>query len=70
MKYKDNEGNIYEGDVITLADGRILSGKTYTSDSKRLHIVEEPRTVPTQPPMNYRPNIKKSKKKSNAKPRG
>tara|TARA_B100000902_G_scaffold396117_1_gene456322 strand:- start:1421 stop:1633 length:213 start_codon:yes stop_codon:yes gene_type:complete len=70
MKYKDNEGNIYVGDVITLADGRILSGKTYTSDSKRLHVVEETRTVPSQPPTDYRPEIKKAKKKSNAKRRG
>ena len=38
MIYKDNNGNEYKGDVITLSDGRILSGKTYTKNSKRLDI--------------------------------
>jgi len=38
-KYKDNAGNEYIGDVITLVDGRILSGSSYTRNSKRLHIV-------------------------------
>ena len=38
-KYRDNAGNEYIGDVITLVDGRILSGSSYTRNSKRLHIV-------------------------------
>ena len=64
MKYKDNEGNVYEGDVITTADGRILSGKTYTADSKRLHVVEETKTVPPQIPVSSKPVTKKKSKKA------
>lgn len=37
--YKDSDGNPYVGETITLLDGRILSGSSYTRNSKRLHIV-------------------------------
>ena len=45
-KYKDNAGNSYVGDVITLVDGRILSGSSYTRNSKRLHIVVDAPSIP------------------------
>jgi len=40
--YKDSDGNPYVGETITLLDGRVLSGSTYTRNSKRLWIDERP----------------------------
>jgi hypothetical protein len=45
-KYKDNNGNPYVGETITLLDGRILSGSSYTRNSKRLHIVVDAPSIP------------------------
>ena len=46
MKYRKNNGEIYEGPVITLLDGRIITGETYTRDSVRVHpIIDEPAPV-------------------------
>lgn len=35
-KYQFRDGTPYDGPTITTPDGRIMSGATYTSDSKRL----------------------------------
>jgi len=35
-KYQFRDGTPYDGPIITLPDGRILSGLTYTTESKRL----------------------------------
>lgn len=40
MKYRKNNGEIYEGPVCVLPDGRIISGETYTRDSVRVHPIE------------------------------
>ena len=67
MEYVDNEGKKYVGDVVRMPDGRILSGKTYTSESKRLHKVEVKEvvsTVPPQIPVSSAPATKKKSKKA------
>ena len=35
-KYQFRDGTPYDGPTITTPDGRIMSGATYTRDSKRL----------------------------------
>ena len=35
-KYQFRDGTPYDGPTITTPDGRVLSGETYTSESKRL----------------------------------
>ena len=46
MLYKFNDGEVYDGPIITLPDGRIVSGATFTPDSRRLfEIVSEPVVV-------------------------
>lgn len=43
MKYRKNNGEIWDGPVCVLPDGRIITGPTYTSESVRVHpITEEP----------------------------
>lgn len=41
MAYAFRDGTPYDGPVITLPDGRILSGKTFTANSQRLMEVED-----------------------------
>ena len=36
MKWQFRNGEPYDGPTITLPDGRVLSGKTFTADSQRL----------------------------------
>lgn len=40
-KYQFRDGTPYDGPTITLPDGRILSGSTFTRDSQRLMEVED-----------------------------
>lgn len=40
-KYQFRDGTPYEGPTIKTPDGRILSGATYTKDSKRLVEVQD-----------------------------
>ena len=40
MKYQFRDGTPYEGPTIKMPDGRILSGATYTPESKRVIPVE------------------------------
>ena len=35
-KYQYRDGTPYDGPTITMPDGRVLSGATYTRDSQRL----------------------------------
>ena len=43
MKYRKNNGEIWDGPVCVLPDGRIITGPTYTRESVRVHpIIEEP----------------------------
>ena len=41
MAYAFRDGTPYDGPVITLPDGRILSGETFTANSQRLMEVED-----------------------------
>lgn len=36
MKWQFRNGEPYDGPTITLPDGRVLSGETFTADSQRL----------------------------------
>ena len=40
MKYQFRDGTPYEGPTIKMPDGRILSGATYTPESRRVIPVE------------------------------
>jgi len=40
MAYQFADGKVYNGPIIILPDGRIVSGATYTPDSKRLYEIE------------------------------
>ena len=40
-KYQFRDGTPYDGPIITLPDGRILSGETFTTNSQRLMEVED-----------------------------
>jgi hypothetical protein len=40
MAYQFRDGTPYEGPTINMPDGRVLSGATYTPESKRLIPVE------------------------------
>ena len=40
MKYQFRDGTPYEGPTINMPDGRILSGATYTPESRRVIPVE------------------------------
>lgn len=40
MAYQFADGEVYNGPIIILPDGRIVSGATYTPDSKRLYEIE------------------------------
>lgn len=40
-KYQFRDGTPYDGPTITTPDGRIMSGATYTRDSKRLVEVKD-----------------------------
>ena len=42
MAYQFRAGTPYEGPTFTTPDGRIMSGDTYTSTSKRVEEVEAP----------------------------
>ncbi len=46
MPYQFNDGEIYDGPTITLPDGRVVSGATFTPESRRLYeVVPEPVVV-------------------------
>ena len=45
-KYKDSNGLEWTGKVMVLNDGRVLSGETYTRNSKRLHVMDVPSDIP------------------------
>ena len=46
MAYQFNDGEIYDGPTITLPDGRVVSGATFTPESRRLYeVVPEPVVV-------------------------
>lgn len=45
-EYYYSDGKPYSGPVCTLPDGRIVSGKTYTTESRRVHTIE---TLPVKP---------------------
>lgn len=40
-KYQFRDGTPYDGPTISMPDGRVLSGATYTRDSKRLVEVKD-----------------------------
>jgi len=40
MPYQFNDGEVYDGPIITLPDGRVVSGATFTPESRRLYEVE------------------------------
>ena len=40
-KYQFRDGTPYDGPTISMPDGRILSGATYTRNSKRLVEIED-----------------------------
>jgi len=40
-KYQFRDGTPYDGPTITMPDGRILSGATYTRNSQRLVEIED-----------------------------
>jgi len=40
VAYQFADGEVYNGPIIILPDGRIVSGATYTPDSKRLYEIE------------------------------
>lgn len=40
-KYQFRDGTPYDGPTISMPDGRVLSGATYTRDSKRLVEIED-----------------------------
>ena len=40
-KYQFRDGTPYDGPTIQLADGRVLSGASYTRDSQRLVEIED-----------------------------
>ncbi len=43
MPYQFNDGEVYDGPTITLPDGRVVSGATFTPESRRLYeVVPEP----------------------------
>ena len=43
MPYQFNDGEVYDGPTITLPDGRVVSGATFTPESRRLYeVVSEP----------------------------
>ena len=41
MKYHTPSGDIYEGPVITMPDGRLKTGETLTADSVRVFPIAE-----------------------------
>ena len=46
MPYQFNDGEVYDGPTITLPDGRVVSGATFTPESRRLYeVVSEPVVV-------------------------
>ena len=46
MAYQFNDGEVYDGPTITLPDGRVVSGATFTPESRRLYeVVPEPVVV-------------------------
>ena len=46
MPYQFNDGEVYDGPTITLPDGRVVSGATFTPESRRLYeVVSEPAVV-------------------------
>ena len=46
MAYQFNDGEVYDGPIITLPDGRVVSGATFTPESRRLYeVVSEPVVV-------------------------
>ena len=46
MAYQFNDGEVYDGPIITLPDGRVVSGATFTPESGRLYeVVPEPVVV-------------------------
>lgn len=46
MAYQFNDGEVYDGPTITLPDGRVVSGATFTPESRRLYeVVSEPVVV-------------------------
>jgi len=40
-KYQFRDGTPYDGPTVSLPDGRVLSGATYTRNSKRLVEIED-----------------------------
>jgi len=40
MPYQFNDGEVYDGPTITLPDGRVVSGATFTPESRRVYEVE------------------------------
>lgn len=40
-RYQFRDGTPYDGPTITTPDGRVLSGSTYTADSKRLEEIKD-----------------------------
>ena len=40
MPYQFNDGEVYDGPTITLPDGRVVSGATFTPESRRLYEIE------------------------------
>ena len=47
MAYYFRDGTEWKGDVCTLPDGRMVSGSTYSVDSKRV-VEEKPVTAPVR----------------------
>jgi hypothetical protein len=47
MAYYFRDGTEWKGDVCVLPDGRIVSGSSYTSDSKRV-VEEKPVAAPVR----------------------
>ena len=40
MSYQFNDGELYDGPIITLPDGRLVSGETFTPESRRIFLVK------------------------------
>lgn len=67
-KYYFYDGTPYEGPTCRLPDGRIVTGKTYTTESRRVHLEEN---LPVLPRINAAPSAARAgAKRKKAKDNG
>ena len=66
-KYTFRDGTPYEGDTITTPDGRVLSGSSYTRNSKVLVAVVEDVVIEDTLPSDVEPPAHKKKSKAKKK---